>query len=181
MITSPKKILDFWFHEAGPEKWFAKDAAFDQEIRDLFLETYNAERGGTLSSWPESADSYLALILLFDQFSRNMFRDSKKAFESDIFALKISKKAIEKGFDKKMNTSQKKFLYMPFMHSECLEDQKESIQLFKSLKDNETLKYALQHADIIKNFGRFPHRNKILNRQSSEEEILFLQTPGSSF
>jgi len=181
MILLPEKILDFWFKETPSTKWFDKDPSFDKKIRDLFLETYDAAKAGNIYSWKEGVDSYLALVILFDQFPRNMFRGDGKAFETDSLALKIAKKAIKKGLDKELGAIERKFLYMPFMHSENLEDQRESVKLFSLMEDQETTKYAIQHANIIEKFSRFPHRNKILKRQSSKEEELFLKTPGSSF
>ena len=141
---------------------------------------------GRLDSWKQSAESTLALIILLDQFSRNVYRDDEKSFEGDELALNIAKEVIEKQFDKKINPKRRMFFYMPFMHSENIKDQERCIELIKELaKENKkakrNLKYSIMHKNIIEKFNRFPHRNKILGRKSTEEEIDFLKTKGSSF
>lgn len=177
------EILDFWFSDEIKPKWFMKDIAFDQLIVDKFLILYQ----DTISSWNGSLDQYkdaesiLAAIILFDQFSRNMFRGTKESFGSDGLALELAFKAINHNYDKHLNDSQKSFLYMPFMHSENLIHQRKSVALFSKLNNTSSLEYAKEHKKIILQFGRYPHRNEILGRSSSHEELKFLHSPNSSF
>lgn len=179
------KILDFWFEELSPSDWFKKNEELDMKIKDKFLEIYEKGKEKQLESWLEKPDSSLALIILLDQFPRNMFRDTKQMFQTDSLALEYSKDSIKKNFDKEIEKG-KAFFYMPLMHSENLEDQKECLKIFEELskEDNsyrENVKFAKMHLDIIERFGRFPHRNKTLNRESTKEEIEFLKQPNSSF
>jgi uncharacterized protein (DUF924 family) len=183
-----QEILDFWFlpsdHEdygKKREEWFQKNSDFDQEIRHRFLEHYEQATAGYLLDWSETPLGCLALILLFDQFSRNMFRDTPRAFSTDHKALEIARYAITRGFLDELDTNQKRFIALPFEHSENMTDQKKSIALFESFNDENGLDYARQHYDIVKRFGRYPHRNAILGRTSTEEEACFLTEPGSSF
>jgi len=171
-------ILDFWFSPEVEPFWFVKDRDFDENLTKRFGKiyeeaslTFNQEKLDKLKSGEEA----LALVLIFDQLSRNMFRDTPKAFSTDDIALNISKKAVEKGLDGQLSSKiQRNFLYMPFMHSESLEDQKEGIRLFSTIPENEqTVTYAQQHKDIIARFGRFPHRNKVLGRISTADEVEF--------
>ena len=181
MLTA-QDILNFWFSKE--DKWFAKDAEFDQEIKDKFSSVYNAIITGNLQHWQHNPDSMLALIIALDQFPRNMFRDTTDAFASDCLARMLVYKALEQGFDQQLpSIKHKQFLYMPLMHSENLSDQEYSVKLFTSLEpsNSNALSFAIRHRDIIKKFGRFPHRNFILARQSTIEEEQFLQQPGSSF
>ena len=179
MNTELQKVLDFWFVHLNPEQWFAKDDNLDKQIQNQFLSTHQKYRIYDR----EFSDLYelLALIILFDQFSRNMFRNTKDAFEFDWIALEITKQGIQKDvyhlFEKE---EEKQFFFMPLMHSENLQDQELSIKLFQSLNPK-TYQFALDHHKIIERFGRFPHRNSILERQSTLEEIHFLKTPNSSF
>ena len=176
-IATPKEILDFWFSQTARSKWFAKDPAFDSKITQKFLSTYQLAKQQDLD-WPESPESYLALVILFDQFPRNIFRNKPEAFATDSMARDIAKKAIAKGFDSQLSDEHRKFFYMPFMHSEKLSEQEYSVELFTKLGNN---KYAILHRQIIERFGRFPHRNEILERQSTEAELKFLKEPGSKF
>lgn len=186
MIVNPKRILEFWFEELEPSDWFKKSEELDSKIKEEFLETFQEATKGNLNNWRENAKSSLALIILLDQFSRNMFRDKKEAFENDSLALEIAKESIEKKFDLELG-EKKTFMYMPLMHSETIEDQKECIRLFsKATLENleayvNNLKFAIAHYEIIKKFNRFPHRNKILERESTKEEEEFLKQPNSSF
>ena len=174
------QIIDFWF--ANKAKWFAKDPNFDLEIKEKFLAVFDLGISGHLKHWELNPSSMLALIIVLDQFSRNMFRDSAKAFSADELACSLAKKAVQLGFDQLLdNDEQRKFLYMPFMHSESVADQALSVALFSKMNDNETLKYAKAHQDIIDRFGRFPHRNQLLGRVSSTQELEFLKLPGTSF
>lgn len=171
-------ILEFWFSPEVQPFWFVKDHNFDQNLVKRFGKTYeeavlnfNQEKLDIFKNGEEA----LALVLIFDQLSRNMFRDTPKAFATDNLALTIAKKSVEKGVDRQLSTeAQHNFLYMPFMHSEKLDDQEEGIRLFSMIPGNEqTVSYARQHRDIIAKFGRFPHRNKILGRISTAEEVEF--------
>ena len=179
-------IIRFWFEEISPSAWFKKDLEFDQRLRDRYLLWHQAAAAGELSHWRESAQGCLAEVLILDQFSRNMFRDQPEAFRFDPLALALSQEAIRRGLDlsdatKPLTEAQRRFLYMPFMHSESLKIHDQSIALFESLEDKETLRYEHRHRDIIERFGRYPHRNQVLGRESTPEEIAFLTQPGSGF
>ncbi len=186
------EILAFWF--GSPEqidfgkpqqKWFRKDPLFDQEICDRFSATYQKAASGTLDHWQQDAPGCLALLLLFDQFPRNMFRGTPQAFATDGKALRVAKSVVERQLDQELYFIQRWFVYLPFEHSERWEDQLRSLQLWQTLKEDpdsvSSIDYAQRHADVIQKFGRFPHRNKILGRQSTAEELQFLSQPGSSF
>lgn len=176
-----EEVLDFWFSEKAAPLRFRKDPAFDAEITDNFLSLYEDALKGEYDDWQMTARGALALVILLDQFPRNMFRDIKRSFEADDKALSIVKASLKKGYDQELSDELAVFLYVPFMHSENLDDQEKGVALFRSrgLKENE--RFAILHRDIIARFGRFPHRNKILGRKSSEEELAFLKGPGSSF
>lgn len=181
-------VFSFWFGEPGspdygkPKSfWFKSTPQLDQQIRNQFEPTYQKALKGELDDLMQTAEGSLALVIILDQFPRNMYRGTPQAFATDPKALEVAKKAIAKGFDKDLLPQQKLFLYLPFQHSECLEDQETSVALFEALKDRENLRYALQHRDIIARFSRFPHRNRMLGRGSTPEEIQFLKMPGSSF
>ncbi|NER48152.1 MAG: DUF924 domain-containing protein [Symploca sp. SIO1A3] len=191
-MSQVKEILDFWFGK--PEEpeygkirkfWFTKNPKFDQELRSRFLSVYQQAAAGGLDTWRTSPDSCLALIIVLDQFPRNLFRSQPQAFASDPQALSIAQYAITQGFDQKLLPVQRWFIYMPFEHSENLEHQHQSVELFSSLKDEPNcasgIDYAYRHLKVVERFGRFPHRNKILGRESTPEEIEFLRQPGSSF
>lgn len=180
-----QSVLDFWFVESKG-KWFLKSQEFDQTIRDRFSEIHKEISSGKKLEWAESPRSLLARIIVLDQFSRNMFRGTSESFQYDSQALLLAKKAIIKEFDKELSLTERAFIYLPFEHSEKLEDQEDSVKLFTTLKDGGefaqiAIDYAIQHYKIIKRFGRFPHRNEILNRKSTPEEIEFLKEEGSSF
>lgn len=190
--ASAQAVLNFWF--GSPEDldygkprqvWFQKNPEFDTEIRSRFLSLYEQAAQGKLNSWQNSPESCLALILLLDQFPRNLFRDQPKMFASDDQALAVAQYAVEQGYDQQLLDVQRWFIYLPFEHSEDLAMQYQSVALFSDLEDNpdnaNTLDYAHRHFNVIKQFGRFPHRNAILGRESTPEEIAFLQQPGSSF
>lgn len=178
----PTDILHFWFDELKPQDWFKKDAHLDETIRLRFLATWEKAAACELSEWRNSPEGRLAEILILDQFSRNLFRDDGRAFAADPLALALSQEAIHSGDDQKLSPQQRVFLYMPFMHSESKSIHEKAVSLFESLKGFETnLAFELKHKKIIDQFGRFPHRNKILGRASTPEEIEFLKQPGSSF
>ncbi len=172
-------ILDFW-REAGPEKWFAKDDAFDADIRRRFLTAVEAAARGELSAWEETPDGVYALLLLLDQFPRNLYRGSPQAFAADPLALAVAERAIARGFDQAFENPERRFIYMPLMHSEDLADQQRCVALCEAAEDPEGVKFAEIHRDIIRDFGRFPHRNPVLGRQSSAEERRFLDDGGFS-
>jgi uncharacterized protein (DUF924 family) len=176
-IATPKQIVSFWI-KAGPKRWFKKDTTFDQKIREKFLITHQAAEMQKLVSWELSAEGALALLLLLDQFPRNMFRGTARAFANDALAREVATRAIQRGFDKKTALLLRSFFYLPFEHSEVLADQIKSVKLCKATKDKELVKWAKLHYDIIKQFGRFPHRNEILERASTPEETAFLETGG---
>jgi len=182
------QILNFWFGDPtspdyGQSKsfWFNSTPEIDHKIKDTFGKTYERALKGKLEDWKNTPEGTLALILLFDQFPRNMFRGTPQAFAMDGKALEVSKKSLKIGFDQECPVFQRKFMYLPFMHSENIEDQIKSVELFEELGEASGLDYAKRHYDIIAHFGRFPHRNAILNRQSTHDEIEFLKEPGSSF
>lgn len=177
MIAAAESVLAFW-REAGPEKWFKKDIAFDDEIRARFLETYEAAVAGKLSGWEQTAESALALILVLDQFPRNMFRGDARTFAADPLARAVAGRALARGFDRAMALSDRQFFYLPFEHSETLADQERCCALFRSTGDADLLKWAELHADIIRRFGRFPHRNAVLGRATTLEEQAFLDGGG---
>lgn len=182
------KILDFWFSDELKAKWFAADVSFDRQITDRFKKTYDDLRKhyDDTSLWnidqlPDDAETILALIIVLDQFPRNMFRGSRDAFATDAAALQLAQVAVDRKLDALLNEVQRGFLYMPFMHSERLEDQHRSVLLFQKLGNADGFHFAMRHKEIIERFGRFPHRNTILGRTSSNAEKDFLQQPGSSF
>jgi len=170
-------VVAFW-REAGPERWFNKDAAFDAEIRRRFLATYEVAAAGQLTAWEATAEGTLALLILLDQFPRNMFRGSARAFAADPLARAIAAGALIRGFDAQVPANMRTFFYLPFEHSEDMADQERCIALYKAAGDAENLKWAELHADIIRRFGRFPHRNEVLGRASTPEEQAFLASGG---
>jgi uncharacterized protein (DUF924 family) len=175
--ASAAEVVSFW-QEAGPDRWFNKDAAFDQRIRERFLATYETAAAGKLSSWEESAQGALALLILLDQFPRNMFRGDARAFATDPLARAVAAGAIVRGFDSQVTKDLRGFFYLPFEHSEDLADQERCIALHKAIGDVDNLKWAEIHADIIRRFGRFPHRNAALGRITTPEEQAFLDGGG---
>jgi uncharacterized protein (DUF924 family) len=178
-----QSIIDFWFEEISPKQWWVKSVEFDQLIRQRFLSLYTEIHAGQHAHWLNSAQGCLARIIVLDQFSRNMFRDMAESFQTDALALAAAKHAINVGFDLDMPSNHKAFLYMPFMHSEALDDQEKAIDLFTAAGPDlaENLKSSERHKAIIEQFGRFPHRNQILGRPSSKTEVEFLKQPSSRF
>ena len=176
MSTTPTQLLQFW-HEAGPRRWFARDDAFDAEFRDRFLATHEAAADGELGHWAASAGGALGLVLLLDQFPRNAFRGSPRTYATDAQARQVADAAIAAGFDRQVDADLRRFFYLPFMHSEDLADQDRSVALNAPL-GGEALRYAQHHRDIVRRFGRFPHRNAVLGRPSSAEEERFLAEGG---
>jgi len=170
-------VVTFW-REAGPKRWFEKDTAFDDEIRARFLATYEAAAAGKLAAWEQSAQGALALLILLDQFPRNMFRGEARAFATDPLARAITAGALLRGFDAQVPAELRCFFYLPFEHSENLADQERGIALYQAAGDADNLKWAELHADIIRRFGRFPHRNAVLGRTTTPEEQAFLDGGG---
>jgi len=182
-----QSVLDFWFgtrdsadYGKHREIWFrAATPAFDQEIRDTFLATHAAAARGDLDAAMETAEGSLALLVLLDQFPRNMFRGSARAFATDAKARSVARHAVARGFDRQVPAGMRGFFYLPFEHSEDVADQEESVRLFETLGEGEGLRYALDHRDVIKRFGRFPHRNAVLGRASTPDEIEYLKNAES--
>jgi uncharacterized protein (DUF924 family) len=174
---TPSDIIAFW-REAGPERWFKKDADFDDEIRRRFLKIHEVAAEGNLAAWEKSAEGALALLILLDQFPRNMFRGQARMFASDPLARAIAAGAIVRGFDAQVEPQMRGFFYLPFEHSEDMADQERGIAFYKASGDADGLKWAEVHADIIRRFGRFPHRNAVLGRATTPEEQAFLDGGG---
>ena len=174
-------VLSFWFDEIKPSQRWAKDANFDALITDRFSVLHEQANKGELFEWRHSAKGRLAEILVLDQFSRNMFRDSPKSFSSDSLALVLAQEAIAVGAHNELDEVERSFLYMPYMHSESLKIHDVAIKLFEGNGIESSLTFEIKHRDIIVKFGRYPHRNSILQRQSTTEEEAFLMLPGTSF
>lgn len=174
-------VIAFWFEEIEPKSWWVKDEAFDQLLRDRFLGTHSAAAKAELFQWRSEPEGRLAEIIILDQFSRNMFRESAKAFAYDAIALVLSQTAIDVGDDQKLSSQQRSFLYMPFMHSESIKIHEKAVGLFGQPGLEGNLEFELKHKAIIEKFGRYPHRNDILGRESTAEELEFLAGPDSSF
>ncbi len=170
-------IVHFW-HTAGPSKWFARDDAFDAELRARFLDHHFAAARREHETWLDDAEGALALILLLDQVPRNVFRDSAHAFATDPLAREYAMRAIGAGFDLRVDPALRIFMYLPFEHSETLDDQDRSVALCETLGDANYLKYAEAHRDVIRRFGRFPHRNRALARANTPEEQAWLDAGG---
>ena len=186
------EVLDFWFgREDEPgygesrAEWFRKDPGFDAAVKELFGELYEEAAAGHLDGWRDDAKGCLALVIVLDQFPRNMFRGDGRTHATDAKALETSKYAVEHALDRELPAFQRMFLYMPFMHSENASDQLRSVELFGRLADEpgapDVTSYAVGHMKIVERFGRFPHRNEILGRATTPEEAEFLKTEGSSF
>lgn len=200
LTITPTEILTFWFgaidvdglvSQETSQRWWQKNLEFDQLINDRFLPALNLAAEGGFQDWLKNAKGRLALIILLDQFSRNCFRDTAKAFTQDPLALEYAREGIALNQDKDLALIERVFFYIPFEHSESAEDQETSVQLFKELAELATEKqqttfnnfydYAIQHKKIIDKFGRYPHRNQLISRSSTPEELEFLKQPGSSF
>ncbi|TCM68724.1 uncharacterized protein (DUF924 family) [Acinetobacter calcoaceticus] len=174
-------VLDFWFNSATQPFWFAKNDEFDQQLRDKFSTILQQARQAELWSWRKTAEGRLAEIIVLDQFSRNIYRDQAAAFSQDALALALSQEAISLDLDKQLSPEQRAFLYMPFMHSESKQIHAYALKLFERLGNATNLDFEKRHKVIIDQFGRYPHRNAILARQSTDEELQFLQQPNSHF
>jgi uncharacterized protein (DUF924 family) len=176
-----QQIVDFWFKEIEPARWWKKDDAFDALLVERFSEIHARACRCELFEWRRQAEGRLAEIIVLDQFSRNMFRDTARAFAMDAMALTLSQEAIACGADQALTPPQRNFLYMPFMHSESLQIHEIAVDLFRKNAIQSNLDFEFRHKKIIEKFGRYPHRNKILGRQSTAEEIEFLSRPDSGF
>jgi uncharacterized protein (DUF924 family) len=171
MAAWTDNILHFWFDHIGPDRWFGSSEEIDAEIRQRFEPLWCEMRVEKATYFAGSARQALAAVILFDQFSRNIFRHQAAAFATDPLALEISKLAISANFNAQLNAQEQQFLYMPFMHSESIDDQDMSVEFFDALGNAESLQFAIMHRDLIKKFGRFPHRNKVLGRQTMPDEL----------
>ena len=183
MMANPEEILSFWLDEAGPEGWYSSGAAMDQTIRDRFEDDYNRACDGALSLWLTYASGTLAYIILTDQFSRNMYRDTPKAFATDKLAKAAAKAAIAKGWDMRIDEPARQFFYMPLVHSECLSDQDRAVRLFMTRMPEtgaSNLLHARAHREIIRRYGRFSTRNAALGRTSNAAEQAYLDQGGYS-
>ena len=190
-LRTPADLLDFWFSDQSRLHWFEKNAAFDAAIRERFEETLHAGATGELDPWARTAPGGLALVILLDQFPRNLYRGSARAFAADARARAIASQAIDRRQDQDTALDRRFFFYVPFEHSESLADQERSVALFQAWAEAhdgrardealEYMPYIHRHAEIIRRFGRFPHRNEALGRESTAAELAFLQEPMSSF
>jgi uncharacterized protein (DUF924 family) len=169
-----REILRFWFDELEPEQWWKRDDAVDAVIRDRFLDVHERLAAGVPEPWLATARSRLAAVIALDQFPRNLFRGSARSFATDSKALALAKETIELGLDEELSKDERVFLYVPFQHSEDAADQARSVALFETLADADTLDFAKKHKLIIDRFGRFPHRNAVLGRETTAEEREFL-------
>ncbi|HEX5006672.1 MAG TPA: DUF924 family protein [Hyphomonadaceae bacterium] len=177
--VTPAGILAFW-RDAGPRRWYTPDDAFDADVRRRFFSLWQRATASELSSWETSDDGALALVIVLDQFPRNMFRGDARTYASDALAREVAHRAIERGVDVRIDPALREFLYLPFNHSEQLSDQLLCIELTRAAGNAENLKWAEHHADIIRRFGRFPHRNRLLGRATTPEEQAFLDEGGFS-
>jgi uncharacterized protein (DUF924 family) len=176
-IASADDVLTFW-RAAGEKKWFAKNDAFDAEITSRFLDTYEAAAAGKLSDWEATPESAVALTIVLDQFPRNMFRRDARAFAADATARAVADRALARGFEMQVPGELRMFFYLPFEHSEAMADQERCCALFKTLGNADLLHWAELHADIIRRFGRFPHRNAVLGRTTTPDEKTYLDNDG---
>jgi uncharacterized protein (DUF924 family) len=176
-LATAQQVVSFW-RETGPERWFKKDPAFDEDIKRRFLPTYEAAAAGKLRDWETTAEGALALLILLDQFPRNMFRGDPRTFATDPVARAVTAGALIKGFDAQVGEKMRGFFYLPFEHSEDMADQERGVALYKAAGDADGLKWAEIHADIIRRFGRFPHRNSVLGRKTTPDEQKFLDDGG---
>ncbi|MEQ1776360.1 MAG: DUF924 family protein [Burkholderiales bacterium] len=187
-LAEAYEVLDFWFGAPGSVQygksrveWFKKSGDFDALIRERFFRLHEQAVAGQLAQWHESPLTLLALIIVFDQFPRNMYRDSRQAFATDAMALESARRLVTLRWDPRLNSVERSFVYLPFEHAEAIEAQRTSLRLFGELGRADLLEWAQKHYDIIERFGRFPHRNALLGRESTPEEIEFLKQPGSRF
>jgi uncharacterized protein (DUF924 family) len=183
MMSEIRRILDFWFAAANRPLWFKKEPAFDDEIRRRFAAAHESAAAGALGDWQRTPEGSLALILALDQFPRNMFRGTPRAFATDPAARAVADWAVDRDFDRKLASDDERiFFYLPFEHSEDIDDQHRAVELVRTrIASGELLRYAVKHREVIERFGRFPHRNAILGRRSTPEEEDYLKQPGAGF
>ena len=174
-------VIRFWFEEIDRKLWYRKDPAFDRLLETRFSDLHRQASAGELYPWRDTAEGALAEIIILDQFSRNLFRDSPRAFAQDGQALVLAQYAVQRGLDRSMAAERRAFLYMPYMHSESRLIHEQAVRLFSQPGLENSLEFEMRHKAIIDRFGRYPHRNAILDRQSTAEELEFLTRPGSSF
>jgi uncharacterized protein (DUF924 family) len=173
---TPQSIIEFWYSDRIKSQWFNSTKELDQEIKDKFESVWKDAIRGEYKHWRDQAEGSLALAIIFDQFPLNMFRGEMESFSTEAMAIKVAKEAIQNGFDKTLSKAQVVFLYMPLMHSENIDDQNLSVSLFEQAGLAENARFARHHRDIVQRFGRFPHRNSILHRESSAEELEYLKS-----
>lgn len=178
---SEEQVLHFWFNELTPQQWFIKDKKLDLMIKERFINLHQMATQGELYQWRKTAKGRLAEVIILDQFSRNIFRENEKSFLYDAMALILSQECVQLKLDEELNTIERSFLYMPYMHSESAKIHTIAVKLFNIPGLENQLEYEYKHKEIIDQFGRYPHRNKILNRKSTLEEVEFLKQDGSSF
>jgi len=180
-VVLPAAVLEFWFGELTPEDWWRKDPALDRRIADRFSPTLEAAARCELYAWRATARGRLAEVIVLDQFSRNIHRDTAAAFANDALALALAQEAVALGCDRELPPTERAFLYLPWMHSESALIHEEALRLFAAPGLEKNLDFELKHKAIIDRFGRYPHRNAMLGRASTAEELAFLKQPGSSF
>ncbi|MFC1750088.1 DUF924 family protein [Pseudomonadota bacterium] len=179
--TNAQAVISFWFHELETKQWWIKDKSLDELITQRFEDIHASATAGELYTWRDTPEGRLAEIIVLDQFSRNIFRNTSRAFSYDGMALVLAQEAIHAGCDKALSPTHKAFLYLPFMHSESSLIHQRATELFNQPGLEDNYDFELKHKMIIDRFGRYPHRNKIFGRESSPEELVFLEEPGSSF
>ncbi len=179
LSITPVQIIDFWYSDRMAGHWYRSNAELDGEIRDRFASVWRRASDGELDHWRETAEGCLALCIVLDQFPLNMFRGQAESFATEEQAVRVVKHALAAGLDKQLPYERREFLYMPLMHSESLADQEMAVKLFEAAGLDSNLKFARHHRDIIHRFGRFPHRNEILGRTSSEPELVYLAGEGA--
>jgi uncharacterized protein (DUF924 family) len=175
--AGPDEVLAFW-RTAGPLRWFSKDAAFDAEVTKRFRSAWEAAAAGRLADWEETPEGALGLVILLDQLPRNMFRNDPRAYQEDARARAVAERALARRFDQRVAVPDRRFFYLPFMHSESVADQERCLALALAYGDDELTRHAQEHAEIVQRFGRFPHRNAILGRDTTAEEQAFLDGGG---
>jgi uncharacterized protein (DUF924 family) len=175
-MDNPQDILEFWFSDAVRPRHFRSTAEFDQQLKERYLAVWQRAKSGQLDEWLSSREGCLALVIILDQFPLNMFRDQPEGYSTEQQSRDVARHAIRTGFDEQLPVDQRAFLYLPFMHSEALFDQDYSVALFEKAGMQESLKWAKHHRQIVRQFGRFPHRNAVLGRQSSQAELAYLKS-----
>lgn len=183
MRNEKEEILHFWFEESVPAQWFQVNPDYDEDIRRRFLKSWERAKEGLYKDYVDEPDGALALVILLDQFPRNMFRDDARCYETDLLALRIAAEAIKNGFDQMHPVLRRRFFYLPYEHSENMEHQHRAVELFEHIQEDDPIgyEYAIRHRRVIERFGRFPHRNVLLGRASTIEEIEFLKLTPQGF